>query len=145
MSTQAKASTVVSLPISEVWKAIRDFTFPEKLLKSIIEGCSMENSASPHEVGALRNIKWKTGDERTDRLLCLDDLHYTMIWELVKGEFVESSAKISTITCTRITDTNSTLVSWTTDYASDVSGKTIIYDQNSHAECLEEIKKSLSK
>jgi len=91
MSTQAKASTVISLPISEVWKSLRDFTFPEKLLKTHIESCTMENSSSSHEVGGLRTIKWKSGDIRTDRLLCLDDLHYNVILKLKKLNFLSFS------------------------------------------------------
>lgn len=143
VSISAQASTVINLPIDKVWSRIRDFTFPEKLLSKFIESCQMENNKSSHEVGALRIMKWKTGEVRKDRLLALDDQYYRIAWELEEGEHVEVSAKISQITLKRITDTNSTLISWSADYSADVKGEFVLYEQKSFGECLEEIKKSL--
>lgn len=142
LSISATATSVINQPIDKVWSKIRDFTFPGKLLGKFVESCTMENNSSPNEVGATRSMKWKTGEVRKDRLLALDDQYYRIAWELVEGEQVEVSARISTITLKRITDTNSTFISWSADYSADVKGDYVLYEQKAFSECIEEIKKS---
>jgi hypothetical protein len=67
-----------------VWKALRDFTFPARLI-STIASSDIEDNLPPTCVGAVRVLKWKTGDVRKQRLLALSDQHYSAVWEIVEG------------------------------------------------------------
>ena len=68
---------------------------------------------SPFAVGAVRTLKWKTGESRKDRLLELSDQYRRITWELIEADPpTEASAAISSVKLYRITETNHTLVEW---------------------------------
>jgi carbon monoxide dehydrogenase subunit G len=145
MSTFARASTVVPAPLQTVWHALRDFTFPAKLIKDV-ESVTIDENLPPTTVGAIRTMKWKNGATRKHRLLALDDQFYRVTWELVESDHdLEVSSQISTIKLTSITDTNETVVTWEADFAADVSGDYVINEQKFFAENLKDIKNALSQ
>lgn len=84
-----------------MWKELREFTFPARLI-STIESSEIEDGLHPTTVGAVRLLKWRTGDTtlallfydilifclgemRKQRLLELSDQHYRAVWEIVEG------------------------------------------------------------
>jgi hypothetical protein len=67
-----------------VWKALRDFNFPARYI-STIESSDIEDNLPPTTVGAVRVLKWKTGDVRKQRLLGLSDQNYHASWEIIEG------------------------------------------------------------
>eukprot|EP01122_Echinamoeba_exundans_P015515 TRINITY_DN7391_c0_g1_i1.p1 TRINITY_DN7391_c0_g1~~TRINITY_DN7391_c0_g1_i1.p1 ORF type:complete len:168 (-),score=44.98 TRINITY_DN7391_c0_g1_i1:134-568(-) len=142
MATRATASAVIALPIEQVWKALREFDFPAKLI-STVTGCELtEGSAT--SVGAVRKVSW-TGQWKKQRLIELSDLHYTATWELIESEPIsETLAAISTLKCIRVTEDNSTVVSWSTDFSSDVPRDLVAFEQKSYQENLREIRKALT-
>mmetsp|Transcript_16324 Transcript_16324/g.18158 ORF Transcript_16324/g.18158 Transcript_16324/m.18158 type:complete len:152 (-) Transcript_16324:57-512(-) len=145
MSTRASASAVFPLPIDTVWAAVRDFTFPAKLI-STVKSASMEENASPTSVGAVRKLEWETGNWRKQKLIGLSDLDYTISWELVGVDLKASSevtAIISTIKLYRITETNQTLVSWSSDFAADVQPDFVRFETESYTKNLVEMRTSL--
>jgi hypothetical protein len=140
MSTRAFASTVINAPITKVWKALRDFTFPGKFFQ-MIDVCEMVDGVPPTTVGSDRIVKWKTGDTRTQKLITLDDQFHSSVWELVTAEPpVEVEAIITTLRCYRVSSTNSTLVTWESDFSAGVSQNFVNFEQNAYAQNLEEIK-----
>eukprot|EP01111_Echinosteliopsis_oligospora_P014125 TRINITY_DN524_c0_g1_i1.p1 TRINITY_DN524_c0_g1~~TRINITY_DN524_c0_g1_i1.p1 ORF type:complete len:161 (+),score=31.60 TRINITY_DN524_c0_g1_i1:43-483(+) len=145
MATRAVASAVFPTPIEKVWKEFRDFTFPGKHI-STIASCTMEDNMPPTAVGAVRTLKWKTGESRKHRLLELSDQHYRIVWELIEADPpTEVSGSISTLSLYRVTETNQTLVQWESDFSSDVKNEVITFEQKSYAHNLEEIRNSISK
>jgi len=140
MSTQSFASAVFPLNIEFVWSSLRDFTFPQKLLCSIIQNVEMiEGNA--FKVGSVRKISWKSGETRSSRLLELSDQFHTMKWEVINSSEVFSV--ISKLRCIRILETNYTLVEWISYYSSDVSPNLLNFDSNSFLLNLIEIRKNL--
>lgn len=112
MATSARASVVVPVPIEKVWAAVRSFTFPATLI-STIESAEMLDGAGPTAVGASRKLKWKSGEVQVQRLLELSDIERRCVWETTHAEpDHEVSAAISTLQAHRITENNSTLLTW---------------------------------
>eukprot|EP01092_Planopodium_desertum_P000817 TRINITY_DN111_c0_g1_i3.p1 TRINITY_DN111_c0_g1~~TRINITY_DN111_c0_g1_i3.p1 ORF type:complete len:159 (+),score=2.90 TRINITY_DN111_c0_g1_i3:35-478(+) len=144
MATRATASAIFPLPVETVWKSIRDFTFPAKLIGTI-SSCEMEEKKAPTEVGAIRKVTWKTGEWRRQRLIEFSDQFHKLTWELIESSPPsETEAVISTVRLFRITETNQTLVEWSSDFSADAPGKMISFEQKAYAENLNEMRKTLT-
>merc|ERR1712100_62179 len=145
MSTHARASAVIPVNADTVWAALRDFTFPGKLFPSLVESCTMVDGKSPQEVGASRVVTWKSGAKKTQQLLELSDVTRRIVWETTISEpAAETAAHMTTVTVHRITDVGHALVTWESDFSSDVSAELISFEQKSYAANLEDLKKTLS-
>jgi len=143
MATRAVASAVFPLPIETVWNALREFNFPSKFI-STLESSSIEDNLPPTCVGAVRVLKWKTGEIRKQRLLSLSDQHYQASWEIIEAEpATEVSGSITTLSLYRVTENNHTLVQWESDFSADVKNDIIIFEQKSFLENLKEIRNGL--
>ncbi|GAM24550.1 hypothetical protein SAMD00019534_077250 [Acytostelium subglobosum LB1] len=144
MSTRSVASSIIAAPTEKVWSVIRDFTFPSKVI-STIESAVMDDNASPTSVGAVRTLKWKTGEIRKHRLLELSDISLTVVWEVIESNPpTEVTATISSIRLHRISDTNQTLITWEGEFSSDVKNDVINFEQKSYQLNIQEIKKFFS-
>lgn len=88
MSTNNLASAVFPLSVDLVWKHVRDFSFPAKLLSSTVSHVELEDSGffvslsdiaegrpvkDPFSVGVIRKVYWKTGEWLKHRLLEIND------------------------------------------------------------------------
>jgi len=144
MATRAFASAVIPAPIDQVWHVLRDFTAPAKLFKTV-ESVTMEGGAAPTQVGAVRVVKFVVGGVvKRQQLLELSDLHYRIVWETsapTTGDAVsEVAAHITTVQLYRVTENNSTYVSWAADFSSDATGKFVVQEQADYAANLADIK-----
>jgi len=145
MSTRAYSSVVIHAPIDTVWEALRDFTFPSRFFHTI-ESCEMDEGVPPTTVGGSRVLRWKTGEVRTQRLIALDDQYHQSVWELVTAEpSVEVEAIITTLKLRRVSSSNSTFVSWESDFSAGVSQDFVNYEQKAYTQNLEEIKTILEQ
>eukprot|EP01129_Flabellula_baltica_P002213 TRINITY_DN12054_c0_g1_i1.p1 TRINITY_DN12054_c0_g1~~TRINITY_DN12054_c0_g1_i1.p1 ORF type:complete len:155 (-),score=41.94 TRINITY_DN12054_c0_g1_i1:36-500(-) len=150
MSIKAFASTVIQAPLSDVWKEIRDFTFPGKYFSGVTS-VVLEDDARPTEVGAVRTMTWGSADNelegvqtRSHQLLAVDDQYNRIVWELVASDPpAEVSATISTITASRVSDQNATFVTWESYFSADVPNDLVQYEQNAYASNLAELKAGL--
>lgn len=140
MSTTASASAVFPVPIDAVWKVLREFgEWPKRL--SGVTSVTLEEGCNNTTVGALRTIQWEA-QSRSQRLRELSDLSHTAIWDLVAADpIAETSGQVSTLKCYRITSTNQTLVSWTTDFSAEVSASLIKFESASLADALQDLAK----
>eukprot|EP01105_Mastigella_eilhardi_P014213 TRINITY_DN3237_c0_g1_i1.p4 TRINITY_DN3237_c0_g1~~TRINITY_DN3237_c0_g1_i1.p4 ORF type:complete len:149 (-),score=51.81 TRINITY_DN3237_c0_g1_i1:1063-1509(-) len=147
MATRVKVSAVFPFPIESIWTKLREFTFPGTLLTSTgIESCVMLDGAAATCVGATRQIKWKTGETRTHRLLGLSDQFYTMSWELVEASHAtEITGCVSQLSLYRITEHEQTLVEWQADFSADVKPELIKFEQKAYQQNLIEIRNSFAK
>ena len=138
------ASGIIGANIEKVWAAVRSFDFPSKLLSSV-KSCELLDGAGATSVGAVRKLTWEHGEWKQQRLLELSDLHYTVSWELVASEPAsETTATISTIRLARITEDNTTLLTWSTDFSSDVNPKLVGFEQKAYHENIREIRKAIT-
>jgi hypothetical protein len=64
MSTTARASAVIPVPVERVWDAVRVFDFPARLISTVKE-VELVDGAKPTEVGGVRILKWEDGSTVT--------------------------------------------------------------------------------
>jgi len=146
MSTRASSSAVFPLPIENAWKELRDFTFPGKLIASTIASCTMMDNRPADCVGAVRSLKWKTGETRMDKLIELSDQFRKITWELIMSDPpTENVAQISTLKLFRISETNETLVEWSCDFSADISNDFVRFNQKAFLQNLQEMRATLCK
>ena len=143
MSTRAVASAVFPLPIDVVWAALREFDFPRTLI-SPVKSVTILDGKGNDSVGAVREVEWTTGEKQQHRLIELSDQHYRTAWELIFAEPpAEHSGKITTVSLNRITETNETLVEWSSDFSADVSGDVIQFEGKAYLQNLIEVRTNL--
>jgi saccharopine dehydrogenase-like NADP-dependent oxidoreductase len=146
MATQAHASSVFPFSIQTVWEQLRDFTFPARLLPSVVASTKLIQGASPLEVGAVREVVWKSGEKRQHRLIDLSDQWRRVVWETIAAEpAAETAASMATLRLHRVSETNETLVEWTVEFSADVPGPAIRFEQRALQDSLFEIKCTLQK
>ena len=137
----ATASAVFPQPIEKVWALLRDFEAVPKVFEGV-ESVTLDGS--PHAVGSTRTIKWKSGEELSQKLLELSDLHFTVSWENALANFpTDSSAQITTVQLHRITETKGTFVRWSAEFAADVAAKTVTIEETNFLKNLADIRASL--
>lgn len=78
MATSTVSSAVFPLPIEIVWQALRDFTFPKKLLPSIVQDVVIEDGKSPFSIGSVRLMTWRSGETARQRSVVIR-LHQALI------------------------------------------------------------------
>jgi hypothetical protein len=144
MSTTAVASGIIPFPIETVWKQIRQFDFPARLLTQTIAKVELEEHANATTVGGVRKITWKNGQWRRQRLIELSDQYHRITWETIEADPpTETSAIITTVKLYRVTETNSTLLEWSSDFSADVKGSLVVFEQKSYLENIREIRDSI--
>jgi len=106
----------------------------------------MEDNKSDDSVGAVRIIKWKSGDTRKDRLIGLSDQYHHITWELIESDPPsEAAAAITEVRCFRVSENNHTLVEWSCDYSANIGSDFILFNQKAFLENLKEMRHSLTK
>ncbi|KAN0036719.1 hypothetical protein ACTFIV_002026 [Dictyostelium citrinum] len=145
MSTRVQKSAILNENIDKVWNVLRNFDFPSKIFP-VIESSVIEGDSTPTTVGAIRVLKWKTGETNKQRLLELSDLSHKIIYELIESEqTAEVTAYISTIKLIRITESNQTLLTWESEFSADVKKDLINFESKSVSLNLQDLQKFFSK
>lgn len=68
------------------------------------------------------NAQWQSGAEQVHRLVWLSDQYFVLSWEVIAAEpAVSYTGCTSTLCLRRVTELNGTLVTWITEFSSDVS------------------------
>jgi len=144
MSTHAFASAVIDAPVASVWALLRDFTFSKVF--STVQSVTLEEGTGC-TVGVVRVVTFKNGGSQRQRLTGLSDVHRTLSYEDIENTEVVSatSASETTITLTRVTQSNATFVTWARDFSSDVTGQNICDTQEDFAHNLKELQGHFSK
>jgi glutathione S-transferase len=136
---------VVALPIDSVWVQLRQFNFPAKLLSSIVASVSLEEGKDATTVGAVRTVKWRSGEMKKQRLIALSDQYHFATWELIDSEpHEEVTAVLTTVRCIRVTESNHTLIIWSAEYSADVSPDLLRFSQKSFQQTLSDLRVSLT-
>jgi len=139
MSIRASASGVINAPTEDVWQLLRDFSFPSKVFTSIAS-LNINDGAHGTEVGATRVITWQGGAWRAQRLLALSDLAREATWETVAAEPpLVTTAILTTIRLTRISQTNQCLLTWSSEFSADVTPAEIQDEQKAYLQNIVDI------
>jgi len=125
MATRVYESGVVQKSIDKVWEVVRplDMSFLHIVSKSEVEG-----GVSASKIGGVRRVTYKDGAQQRFRLTELSDAQHSLTYELIASEPVVSYlSAVHTVTLTRISTLDQTLVELTSDFSKD-AGMDVILD-----------------
>jgi len=106
----AYASTILKAPVEAVWSLVRDFNALPKWAPAIARS-KIEDGLDSDVVGCVRSFYTKAGDHIRERLLMLDDAHYTFTYNFEKPAFPVKNY-IATLRLYPVTHTDQTFAEW---------------------------------
>jgi NAD(P)-dependent dehydrogenase (short-subunit alcohol dehydrogenase family) len=127
MSTVLTQSSVLEAPISKVWPVVRrlDFVWNPAVLVARLDG----KDNTPSTVGGDRWVVYADKTVQKIRISELSDAHYSIGWDVVESQPAVTYSGVShLVQLRRITDTERTLVEWTTTFSKDIDNN-VIADQ----------------
>jgi len=119
MATKVWESAVIDAPIDDVWKLVRPLTFSynPQVLSAVNEG-----KAHDDEVGSVKAITYKDGTIQRIKLIGLSDATWSVSWDLIESEPpIEVYSVAHSIRLRRVTESNQTFATWTTDFSNDAT------------------------
>jgi uncharacterized protein YndB with AHSA1/START domain len=120
---RAYASTILKAPVETVWSLVRDFNALPKWAPAIAKS-KIEGGLDADVVGCVRSFYTKDGGHIRERLLALDDAHYSFTYNFEKPAFPVKNY-IATLRLYPVTRTDQTFAEWeaTFDEAPGDEGK----------------------
>ncbi|CAM9166616.1 unnamed protein product [Heterosigma akashiwo] len=80
----------------------------------------------PSSVGSSFVVNFSDGSTKTVRLVELSDIHYTVVFEVTSAEpALGCTSVVHAISLRAITASNSTFISWRTDFSSDATAEIV--------------------
>lgn len=118
LSPRVYESALFSASADDVWPLLRALDFAA-LCPSAVTSCAVEEGPAAR-VGSLRRVTRSDGRVEVLKLDNLSDARRVVEWDLVSADPSPGYASAtSTLRVRRVTDTNSSLVQWTTLFSSD--------------------------
>ncbi|EAQ02055.1 hypothetical protein OB2597_20561 [Pseudooceanicola batsensis HTCC2597] len=113
---KAYSSTIIALPVSQVWERVRDFNgLP--IWHPAATDSRIEEGHSPGEVGCVRNFALADGSGRIrETLLSISDLDHSLSYDMLPGGPLPFVNYISTMRFSEITDRGETFAQWWADF-----------------------------
>lgn len=139
-STYQMQSCHIGLPVETVWSNIKSFQY-EKVFPSNVKSLKFV-SGGPCEVGSVFKVEFKDGSVYEKRILEISEVKRKIVWELISASPETSySSMVSTIKVCKVTEDNTTFVSWVTDFSNDVSTNVVMSDKNLILQDFKDLKK----
>ena len=107
---RAYAGAVIDAPLDSVWKIVREFNgLPDWI--PMVTDSEIERGLDPSAVGCVRAFHLEDGTLVRERLLALDDINHTLVYNFETPAFPVANY-IATIVLKPITSTNTTFAEW---------------------------------
>jgi hypothetical protein len=117
-------SAVLPCPVSTAWEALKGFNF-DKVLSTHVKGVKF-TSGSPSEVGSLFEVHYADGSCWHYRIVEISESRRVLSYELISAEpEISFSSMLTVIRLYKVTEDNTTFVSWETDYSNDVNAHVV--------------------
>lgn len=128
--TRLAETMVLKAPIARVWEALREFKCNE-LFPTSVKKIHFLEGGSPCTVGSQYQLEWIDGTVATFRVVEVSEIEYCFTIEMIDVTPKQKyTSMLSTIQLKRVTEDNSTFVSWKTLYSSDVTGDVLSARKN---------------
>ena len=111
---RAYASTILKAPVQAVWSLVRDFNGLPNWAPAIARS-KIESGLDADVVGCVRSFYTKDGANIRERLLALDDAHYTFTYNFEKPAFPVKNY-IATLRLYPVTHTDETFAEWSATF-----------------------------
>lgn len=129
VSTHVEESAIIHAPVVAVWAAVAPLRFDWLPTVQASQEGGGNNPAGVGGItlGSTHTLTFKDGTEWTVQIMEASLIHNSISFEVVGSEPAASfSSSVHTIACRRVTATNHTLISWTTDYSNDVTADVVL-------------------
>ncbi len=111
---KAYASIILKAPVQTVWSMVRDFNSLPQWAPAIAKS-RIENDLDSDVVGCVRSFHTHDGAHIRERLLTLDDAHYTFTYNFEKPAFPVKNY-IATLRLYPVTHTDQTFAEWSATF-----------------------------
>ncbi len=111
---RAYASIVLKAPVQTVWSLVRDFNGLPSWAPAI-ERSKIEGGLASDVVGCVRSFYTKDGSHIRERLLALDDSHYTFTYNFEKPAYPVKNY-VATLRLYPVTHTDETFAEWSATF-----------------------------
>eukprot|EP00823_Brevimastigomonas_motovehiculus_P008216 TRINITY_DN74_c0_g3_i1.p1 TRINITY_DN74_c0_g3~~TRINITY_DN74_c0_g3_i1.p1 ORF type:complete len:265 (-),score=41.67 TRINITY_DN74_c0_g3_i1:301-1047(-) len=119
MSCNVNESAIIAAPINIVWDLVRPLNFS---YNPLVKKCTIENNASPSDVGSVRVVEYKDRTVQKIKLTALSDIKHSICWDLILSEpAVKVLSACYTIRLRSITLSKDTFIEWVADFSSDAT------------------------
>lgn len=114
----AYASSVIPGEVRDVWEIVRPFNGSHRWNPTITKS-ELVQGRGQAEVGSIRRLTNKHGQEYVERLIALNDDERYVTYNLIEGKSLPVRRYISTIRLYPVTDTGETFLTWSSEYDTD--------------------------
>lgn len=114
------ASGVIDAPVDQVWTLLKDFG-KISALATAIEHSELVGEAG---VGAVRRLTLGDGVNVEERLVALDELSTTLMYEIVGANPFNVRRYVATVRVSPVTDTGESFVEWWAEFDADAAAET---------------------
>jgi hypothetical protein len=104
---------LIDLPVTEVWRALRQFGAGDRLFAPVITECALE--------GEVRTVTFANGAIVRERLVTCDEGARRLVYGVVGGSFEFHSASLQ---AEPVTDTRCRVI-WITDFLPEARGQVV--------------------
>jgi hypothetical protein len=139
-STYQMESTHINLPVDTVWDNLKSFKY-EKVFPTNVKSVKF-TSGSPSEVGSIFQVEFKDGSFFEKRIVEISEVKRRIVWEIISATPETSySSMVTTITVCKVTEDNTSFVSWVTDFSNDINTNVVLSDKNLKLQNFKDLKK----
>ena len=115
----AYSSTVIAVPVGQVWDRVRDFNGLPNWHPAATDS-RIEDGHANGEINCVRNFALTDGSGRIrETLLARDDAEHTLTYDMLPGGPLPFVNYIAKMKFTAITDRNETFAEWWADFEVD--------------------------
>ncbi len=107
-------SSVIEVPVDDVWAKIRDFNALPDWHPAIADS-HIENGEPSDKVGCIRNFNLKDGGNIREQLLTLSDVEHLCTYSILESPMPLENY-VATVRLVPITDGNRTYAEWTAEF-----------------------------
>merc|ERR1711907_839 len=142
-ATHVFESAVIAAPVDDVWQAIRSMDFA---YHDMISGGELIHGECVNAVGSVHKIHYKDGSSWTVQIMELSDFRRTLVLDLLeRDDGVNVASCMHQISLKRITQDDSTFVSWTVDFSNDADAQVCQDSQYKRQEALRQMQAYFAK
>ena len=139
-STYQVESTTVSLPVDKVWEYLKSFQY-EKVFPTNVKSVRF-TSGGPMEVGSVFQVEFKDGSLFEKRILEISELKRRIVWEIISATPETTyTSMVTTLKVYKVTEDNTSFLTWTTDFSNDVNTNVVLSDKNLKLQNFRDLKK----
>eukprot|EP00741_Cyanophora_paradoxa_P025620 tig00000383_g24724.t1 len=141
-ATRVHESAHLNAPVEKVYAAVRPMTF--QWWSSLVKTCEVAGGAAA-EVGSTRKIVFTDGTKATYKVLEISDCERQVTYELIESDPPATAmSQIHTIKLRRVTQSNTTLVEWISDFSNDANQAVIQDSRFKKLEAFQDLAKALA-